>query len=92
MVKEKYFLNLSKQFDEANGINKNDINSREYISELKDWLNEMSIYTNTYKKFLLDNGLEVDNYSVAEVNKGALDSIISEKSNYYFALRLHFWR
>lgn len=71
----KYIDHIIEQFIKANGITKYDYNSKEFLREFCEWVEERQILGKHYTYLLSQMGIDIDNYSTAEVGKTSFDSI-----------------
>ena len=78
----KYIDDLVEQFIKANGITKYNY-SREFLREFSDWVQERQKQSKDYVYLLKQMGIDISNYSTAEIGKTSFDSI---GRNYYTTL------
>ena len=68
-----YLEKLMKQFTKANGLNKIDMNSLEFLNEFKEWVTRQRVVSRDYKDLL--NYMQIPLSKIAEVGKGEFDSL-----------------
>ena len=68
-----YLEKLMKQFTKANGLNKIDMNSLEFLNEFKEWVTRQRVVSRDYKDLL--NYMQIPLAKIAEVGKGEFDSL-----------------
>lgn len=76
----KYVDHLIEQFIKANGITKYDLNSREFLREFSNWVEEKQVQNKNFVYLLLQMGIDISGINTAEVGKTSFDSI---GKNYY---------
>ena len=68
-----YLEKLMKQFTKANGLNRIDTNSLEFLNEFKEWVTRQRVVSRDYKDLL--NYMQIPLSKIAEVGKGEFDSL-----------------
>ena len=74
-MNKNYLLKLLKQFHEADGIKE----YKEIDDEFLSWIIEYQKVLEELKEYYYSLGLEIDNWSSFELDKGVFDSIILDK-------------
>lgn len=71
----KYIDNLIEQFISSTGISKHDLNSKEFLREFSNWVDERQLLSKNFVYLLFQMGIDISNYNTAEIGKTSFDSI-----------------